>query len=167
LHGSAVSLNNGASVFLGPSGSGKSTIAAALCNRYPLIADDMVAIRACKDHINVFPAVCRLSLFQDSALSTGYDLMGLPKISPNDDKMAAQPKMGNCVGPLPLGAIYFVKEGEKAQVEPFSRHKAMMELVRSTFSIGALRAGVKASQHFMQWRYYFQRDSNISLNQVQ
>lgn len=150
LHGSAVSINNRAKVFLGPSGSGKSTIAAALCNRYSLLADDLVAIRASEDEIRVFPAACRLSLFQDSALSTGYDSEVMPKVDPNEEKRAAQPKRGCCIEPLPLDAIYFLKKGEKLQIESFSRHEAMMELVRSTFSMGALRARVNASQHFMQ-----------------
>ncbi|MFZ2473165.1 MAG: hypothetical protein WAW52_14640 [Methanothrix sp.] len=150
LHGSAISLKSRAKVFLGPSGSGKSTIVAALCDRYPLVADDLVAIKASAGDIKVYPAISNLKLFPDSALSTGYDLSALPKISPEEEKRVAQPKGGCCIEPLPLGTIYFLKEGEKLQITSFRKKESMMELVRSTFSIGALRAGVNATQHFMQ-----------------
>ncbi len=36
------------------------------------------------------------------------------------------------------------------QITSFSKQEAMMELVRSTFPLGALRAGVNATLHFMQ-----------------
>jgi hypothetical protein len=150
LHGSAVYLKNEANVFLGPSGSGKSTIAAALSRRHPLIADDLVAVKASANDIKVYPAVSKLKLLPDSLSLTGYDTNALPRNSPQERKRAAQPKQGCFQEPLSLGTIYFLKEGEKLKITPLSKNEAMMTLVHSTFPLGALKAGVKATHHFMQ-----------------
>src|SRR3989339_95881 len=45
LHSSASLIKNQAMLFVGPSGAGKSTVSQLLAGQYPVLADDLVAIR--------------------------------------------------------------------------------------------------------------------------
>lgn len=151
LHGSGVSIGGGVAVFLGSSGRGKSTIAAALgANGHPLVVDDVVAIKANSDDVPVvYPAFPQLKLWPDAAESLGYDINDLPIISPRETKRAARLTRGFSIEPLPLGRVYIIEEGDSIAIIPLSKQKAIMQLIRNTYTIRYLKAGVNVPGHFL------------------
>ena len=150
LHGSAVSVDGCAVAFLGRSGSGKSTMAGALSIKYPLVTDDIVAVKGDIDTPLVYPAFPQIKLCPDAAHSLGYDPSCLTSISSNEEKRAARMEKGFSQQPLPLGRVYILEEGISNEIQAINRQDAMMALVNNTYTRRSLKAGVKVSSHFLQ-----------------
>jgi len=115
LHASAVAVNGGAVLFAGDPGMGKSSTAAAFAKRgYPVLTDDVSAIRREEDgRIVMVPGVPRLCLCPDSVefLYGPGPAERFPLLHPEEDKRVV--RLDNAPGkfqtaPLPLEAIYLL-----------------------------------------------------------
>jgi hypothetical protein len=75
LHGSAVLINEHASVFIGTPGAGKSTTVAAYAkDGFTVLSDDMVAVQFDKNNTAyVLAAGPEIKIWRDSAENLGYD----------------------------------------------------------------------------------------------
>lgn len=116
LHASAIALNGGAVLFAGNPGMGKSSTAAAFAERgYPVLTDDVAAVRReeVDDRILMSPGIPRLCLCPDSVefLYGPGQVERLPVLFPEEDKRVV--KLDATSGkfqtePLPLEAIYLL-----------------------------------------------------------
>lgn len=105
LHGSAVALplGAGAAVFVGVSSAGKSTLAAALSQRgYPLMADDVSAIRVSSNGCILYPGLARSKLWLKSMQFLELDLADGRSVRP--DKYAFD--MALAGGPRAITHVY-------------------------------------------------------------
>ncbi|MDD5698153.1 MAG: hypothetical protein PHH77_06005 [Victivallaceae bacterium] len=81
LHGSAISTEKGAVLFLGTAGSGKSTVAAALVSRgYQFICDDIGAIRMLDGNPVLIPSYGNLKLWKNALVMLNKSAAGLAPI---------------------------------------------------------------------------------------
>ena len=156
LHASSVSVHGEAVAFLGPKGWGKSTTAAALHARgYPLVADDVTAVRT--DGTGppmVSPGFPQLKLWPESVTSLGENPEKLPRLHPDFQKRTRPAATGFLPSCLPLRRLYLLgvldkAEGGQRRIEPLGPQRALIELVRHTFGSEALIA-VGESPHFFQ-----------------
>lgn len=108
LHGSVVAAGDGAVAFLGASGAGKSTIAMALAaSGFPVLTDDLCALREVQGTWQVQPA-CRLtSLWPDALSALGFNPEALPLVRPNLSKRQVPVPMDTT--PRPLKQIYVLE----------------------------------------------------------
>jgi hypothetical protein len=149
LHGSAVVIKGRAIAFLGPSGSGKSTIAASLNKReYSILADDVIAIDIINELPVIFPAFPQLKLRPDIAESLGYDLNSMQHASPTDDKLIVRLDSNFASDPIPLKRIYLLDKGKSTEICRLRPREATIELVRNSYSLVSLKAGINMSLHF-------------------
>jgi hypothetical protein len=94
LHGSAVVLNQKASVFIGTPGAGKSTTVAAYAKEgFTVLSDDMVAIKFDKNNTAfVLAAGPEIKIWRDSAENLGFNLAALEPAWEGKDKYLFQQK---------------------------------------------------------------------------
>ena len=156
LHASAVAVDGQVVAFMGSKGWGKSTAAAALHARgYPLVADDVMAVRVASDTSCpvAFPAFPQLKLWPEAAAAVGEDPEALPRLFPAVEKRTRRAERGfSTQAPLPLRRIYalgVLADGADPKIEPLGLQQALVELVRHTFGAEAL-IGVGEPQHFFQ-----------------
>ena len=148
LHGSAVTIDGGGVVFLGHSGEGKSTMAAAFRNQYPLVADDVLVIRTDEASPQICPAFPQLKLYSETAASLGFDPNNSLPGNPLEEKITPRVPEGFSVEPLPLKRVYLLEKGEGIELLPLSRPEAIIALLRYTYTLLSLKAGVNQQQHF-------------------
>lgn len=86
LHASAVAIaDDQAIAFAGPAGAGKSTLAAAFARLgYPVLADDVVALRESEGGFFVLPAHPHIRLWEPSVTALFGSATALPRIAPAD-----------------------------------------------------------------------------------
>ena len=150
LHGSAVVLDHAAIGFLGQTGEGKSTTAATLHIRgYPILTDDLMAIRNIAGIPFVLPAYPQLNLWPDSAASLGEDLSRASKLHSHIEKRAIRAAAGFPRDPLPLRCLYVLGRGARCRIEPLRAREAFVELMRHSYTRRLLRGG-GAPSHFRQ-----------------
>ena len=93
LHGSAVETRWGAMIFVGEQGIGKSTLAAEFHHRgYRLLSDDVCAVAAAPEELQVLPALAQFRLCEDA-----YQRLGAPQNARFDvDKFVVPMGEGYC-----------------------------------------------------------------------
>lgn len=139
LHASSVAIDGSAVAFAARSGGGKSTVAAAISARgYPLLADDITAVRSTDLPLIVSPGFPRLKLWPDSATALGWDTEAMPRVHPDFNKHDYAVKNSFHCAPLPLKQVYLVSEGPKQEIEHISRQEALIELIRHTYRVRLL-----------------------------
>jgi hypothetical protein len=154
LHASAVAVNGRAIALLGPASAGKSTTAAALAQRgYPVLSEDVVALREEDGAFLVAPGYPLLRLWPQSV----HDLFGagesLPRLTPNWDKryldLTARGD-GFHRDPLPLAAIYLLGERRAEPgvpaVESVPAGSRLMSLVANTYTNYLLDPALRAQE---------------------
>jgi len=142
LHASAIAIDNKAVAFAGPSGHGKSTMAAALaCMGFPVLTDDVLALKNDGDFFEAQPAYPRLRLWPQSVEALFGSKGALPRITPGWEKCFLDLNGSRYRfqhEPLPLAAIYFLDDrNELAKVPSISAMDAregMMALVANTYA---------------------------------
>lgn len=140
LHASAIAIGDCAIAFAGSPGAGKSTLAAALAQKgFPVMSDDLVALKEEDACFLVQPGYPRLNLWPDSACRLLGYANALPPITPTWDKRYLALGENGCrfaSRPLPLQAIYFLDEREAALTAPviqeITGRDAFMALVANT-----------------------------------
>jgi hypothetical protein len=148
LHGSAVAIEGRGVAFLAHSGEGKSSMAAAFSHKYPLIADDVLVIRTDEAAPLICPAFPQLKLISETAASLGFDPKRYSPISPLEKKVTPQVPEGFSVEPHPLKRVFLLEKGEGIELLPISRPEAVISLLRYTYTLRSLKAGVNQRQHF-------------------
>jgi hypothetical protein len=150
LHGSAVAIEDRGVAFLGHSGEGKSTMAAAFSDQFSLIADDVLVIRTDEAASLIFPAFPQLKLYSETAASLGFDPEKTAPASPLEEKITPRVPEGFSVEPLPLKRVYVLERGDVIELCPLDRPKAVIALLRYTYTLRSLKAGINQQQHFRQ-----------------
>lgn len=114
LHGSAVETRWGAMIFVGAQGAGKSTVAAQFHRQgYRLLSDDVCAVAADSEGLNVLPALAHFRLCTDA-----YERLGTRHGARFDvDKFVVPMGEGYCPHPVPLRAIHILSDHESAEPE--------------------------------------------------
>ena len=114
LHGSAVETPWGAMIFVGAQGAGKSTVAAQFHRQgYRLLSDDVCAVAATPDGLEVLPALAQFRLCADA-----YERLGTPRGARFDvDKFVVPMGEGYCSHPVPLRAIHILTDHDSGTPE--------------------------------------------------
>lgn len=141
LHASAVAAGERAIALAGLPGAGKSTTAAAFaCAGFPVVSDDVVALKDSGTHFLAQPGYPRVNLWPDSVRRLFGSEEALPRITPTWDKRYLQlGNNGRCFAskPLALGAIYILGGRDKTLtapvVEEISGKQAFLALVANTY----------------------------------
>jgi hypothetical protein len=151
LHGSALVMHGGAAAFLGHSGSGKSTAVAFLMEKSDsMIADDLVVIDSVGSVPIVYPGFPQLRLWPDVAESLGYSADEMPYNSSRKTKYSAIFASNFLLDPFPLRRIYILDKGERVEIKPLEIHESMIELLRYSYPVRSLNAGLNIKPHFSQ-----------------
>lgn len=124
LHGSGISTPHGAVLIVGHSGAGKSTTLGALLQRgYPMICDDLAAVRIADDGVaRVYPGAPLYKLWGDSASALGVETAGFPRVRASMDKFLVPVAEQQVLSPVHLHAIYqlSIHDGLETVIEPHS-----------------------------------------------
>ncbi|MBB6427176.1 HPr kinase/phosphorylase [Sphingopyxis sp. JAI128] len=137
LHGSAVELDGQAAVFLGDKGAGKSTTAASLVSAgYPLIADDVVAVRLLDDVPVAAAGYQAMKLDAHMEARFGPDAGHV--IEPSDGpftsgKIRFRLNRENPCSPLPLGTIHVLERSAANSFRPFEAVDTFQALIRFSY----------------------------------
>ena len=151
LHGGVLAMYGGAIAFLGDSGSGKSTTIAFLRKKaHSIVADDLVVIDSNGSVPIVYPGFPQIKLWPDAAESLGYSADELPYTSSRKTKRAANFASGFSLDPIPLRRIYILDKGIRIKIKPIGTHESMISLVRYSYPMRSLYAGLNLSSHFLQ-----------------
>jgi len=154
LHGTASVIDGEAVVFLGDCGAGKSTLGAALLSRgFPVLTDDVVALKRRLGRWLVQPGIPRIKLFPSVASKLlGSRAEGVP-MHHQTPKLVLPLGTGQALGrPVPLRAIYVLSRpvGDarscRARVEPLLGREAFLGVIRGLFNLIALDRERSANQ---------------------
>ena len=149
LHASAASVDGKAVVFLGSQTAGKSTMTAAFHQAgYPMVADDVVAIRVDGGVPTVVPGVPQIRLCMDSIAGLAvedtiryeHDWGPEKAYQPIEDQSTA----------VPLGGIYTLREDESISITDLKGSVAFLQLVTNTYAQGLLLDTNATTDHFEQ-----------------
>ena len=141
LHASAVVVGGFAVALVGGPGVGKSTTAAAFARSgFPVLADDVVALRDRDERPFVEPGYPRLNLWPDAVRALFASDEAAPRITPTWDKRYI-PLSENghhfASEALPLGAIYVLGSRESSLTNPVLEDlgggEAVTTLVANTY----------------------------------
>ena len=155
LHGTVVVVDSGAVAFVGDCGYGKSTLGAAMLARgFPILTDDLIALRQTAGQCEVQPGVPRIKLFprvarrvfprpgRGTRMNRGTRKLVLPLDEPDT---ASQP--------VPLRAIYVLSPPRRRKaprtrlrVQPLAGRDAFLEVVRAAFNLLVQRGERLAGQ---------------------
>jgi hypothetical protein len=148
LHGSSVSIQGEAALFLGPSGAGKSSMAAALRARgHAVVTDDVAMVRIVDGICRVRPSSSFLRLTEDSMslLEGNTDFQS----EFNYDKSVVKSRQEALPETVPVKRIYVLDFGEEFRIEVLPPLLAVATLSLHSFVKGrnldpeCLRAHVK------------------------
>jgi hypothetical protein len=141
LHASAVLIDGRAVALVGPSGAGKSTTAAAFAAAgIPVLADDVLAVRARGDDVLAYPSYRVLRLWGESERILFGTVGQLPRLTPTWDKRALPlgAEFPFHRAPAPLGDVFLFADRSAdpsaPRVEPLRSSDAFMDLVANTYA---------------------------------
>lgn len=131
LHGSSVKVNGEAIAFLGYRGMGKSTTAINLYkNGYPLVTDDILAIKFQDNEPVVYPGYPHVRLSEDSFINVRDDTDILTPIKTYAGKIFCDASQGFYPEPVKLKKIYIIEDGEKTRISKFQSQESVINLIR-------------------------------------
>ena len=142
LHASGIVLDNGAIALAGPPGAGKSTLAAAFGRSgFPVLSDDIVALKEDDGRFFVQPGYPRVNLWPESVrMLFGFE-NALSRITPTWDKRYLALDEKGCrfaTEPSLLRVIYILGEREpcagEVVIEELADSEAFMALVANSYS---------------------------------
>jgi hypothetical protein len=149
LHGSAVSIDGNAVIFLGQRGAGKSTTAAAFKARgHPVFDDDVVAIRFDDGKPVVVPGIPQLRLAPDAVDALGIEGTTRPEGDWGPEKRYRQ--FRQMPPPSRLSNVYVLQPGERVAIKEIPARNRVFVLITSTYTQGMLSDTGLASNHFKQ-----------------
>jgi hypothetical protein len=140
LHASAICLGGHAIAFSGDAQAGKSTTAAALALRgFPVLCEDIAALREDRGGFSLQPGHPRICLWPDAVRNLLGNADALPRLTPDWEKcfLALDGKQAQFAAhPQPLGIVYFFGSTDEAtgpRIEELSPREALLELVQNTY----------------------------------
>ncbi|UCG23067.1 MAG: hypothetical protein JSW55_12980 [Chloroflexota bacterium] len=154
IHGSAVSTEHGAVLFVGDKGSGKSTLAGAFNQRgFQVLSDDVCAITVGDDGAaQVWPAYPRISLWADSVTKLGSEPSQLTRTDSFQEKYVLPMQHFSRDAEL-IQAVYALsrsEDQESVQLTTLKGFDKVRELTTNTYRLHFLSGMQLASQHFTQ-----------------
>lgn len=155
LHGSAVTTERGAVVFVGPSGVGKSTLAAALHQRgYRALADDVCSIsfdEASRQSV-VPPGLAHIKLWADAAEHLALSHAATRRLRPELEKYALPISADFDTTPVPLHAVYILDASnqDEFKLTPLPQLQKMESLLANTYRQGLLAKLGMRQNNFQQ-----------------
>jgi hypothetical protein len=150
IHASAVAIEGVVASFVGPTGRGKSTLAAAFARAgNPFLSDDGLCLTAVDGRYLASPNRPSFRLWQDSraAVVDRSDVPAEPEEAKSRVEAGAQlPFQAEA---LPLGAIYFLGEGNSAApiIVALSARQALTELINQSFFLDS-EDRARTGRHF-------------------
>lgn len=147
LHGSAIAIDGEAAIFLGDKGAGKSTTAASLVAAgFPLVADDVVAVRLAGEMPIVAAGYQAMKL--DGHMSDRFASDAGYIVEPSDGlftngKIRFRLARTNPRLPLPLGRVHVLDRGAANEFRAFAAADALQALIRFSYfpRLGAAALG--------------------------
>jgi hypothetical protein len=153
LHASGVAVHGRAVLFAGPAGSGKSTTAAVLGSLgYPVLADDVVALRVTDAGVLAYPGYPRLSLWEDSSKVVLGPETRLPCVSEVYRKHVVELGAWGlpvCDQPLPVETIFLLDDrttGEAVEIAAISVRDGLVALAGNTHGAYLLDRDLRARE---------------------
>jgi hypothetical protein len=156
LHSSSVMIGGRAVAFVGASGLGKSTLAAAFdAAGYPVVADDIGALRLGGGEVEIMKGFRQIRLWPDSAAANGYDPARLPLLHSGGEKRWLRPTHDDLPDRLPVAAIFVldrttIESRTHCDIAVPGAQERILELVRHTFTFRMLSDISVAGDHFRQ-----------------
>lgn len=140
LHANAIAIDGSAVAFMGPSGAGKSTLAAWFHDRgFPVLADDVCVITAEPGSTPLaYPGLPRLRLWEDALEASGRSIGDHPPSFhvDGDERRkydVAIPAAGTAREPMPLAALFVLREGPALQLHRLSGAEALETIAANTY----------------------------------
>lgn len=142
LHASAIAVDGRAIALVGAAGAGKSTTAAVFTQQgYPVLSEDVVALRDQGDSFLVQPGYPLIRLWPESVRALYGAEDALPPLTPNWNKRyldLTQNGFDFQRQPLPLAAVYVLDERSDDPaaplVESLPSHAGLITLVTNTYA---------------------------------
>jgi hypothetical protein len=159
LHASAVEVRGKAIGFVGVKGAGKSTMSAALHGLgYPLISDDLLALRSEDGVVMADPGFPRFKLSPEAAeAALRDDPDRLPKLHTRIRKRARMAHDTFSTAPRPLGAVYVLAPGADIATKPVGGRNALFGLLPHNYNSALVDAIAEASVR----RWHFKACSEL------
>ena len=116
MHASAVTIDGLAIALLGPSGSGKTSLALAMCRSgAEFLADDVVALEACRDQVLAHPGTPVAGVAHEEARRVGSRLEARAMAVNERERLV---RVVPAREPAVLGAMVFLDRDPDGPVEP-------------------------------------------------
>jgi hypothetical protein len=159
LHASAVEVRGRAIGFVGVKGAGKSTMSAALHGLgYPLISDDLLAVRSEDEAVMVDPGFPRFKLSPEAAeAALRDDPDRLSKLHTRIRKRARMATDAFSTTPRPLAAVYVLALGADIATKPIDGRNALFGLLPHNYNSALVDAIGDASVR----RWHFERCAEL------
>jgi hypothetical protein len=142
LHATAVVVDGSAVAFLGDCGDGKSTLGAAFVARgFPLLTDDVLALKSDGRRFLACAGPARLKLFPSVARSV-LGRAGTRRLNPGTHKLVLPMSNHHAASEtVPLEALYVLcgparsRRAMRVTLTPLTGQRAFLEVIRSTFNL--------------------------------
>lgn len=131
LHGSSVKINENAAIaFLGDSGLGKSTTAIQLYKKgYPLITDDVLALKFDKGFPKVYPGYIHIRLSDQSFNQIKNITHVISPIRTIANKCFYDSSNNFSPEPTWLKGVYMLEKSNNIRISPLNSQKDLIELI--------------------------------------
>jgi hypothetical protein len=142
LHGCAAETGAGAFLVLGAGGAGKSTVAAAaVAGGHALLTDDIAALDATGDHVEVHPGSTQLRMNADTAEALGWApaelrrVFATPTLPPKLFAPLSRADGSLCDGARRVAAIFVLgpRRSRSVSIERVAPVAALPLILRNTF----------------------------------
>ncbi len=154
LHASSVRIGDSCVAIVGPSRAGKSTLSAQLNARgFPLVADDVLAVKQTSRGAMAYPGFCRLRLWEDATRALGIEAAGLPRVRQLLNKFELHVVNRHRGEELPLRRIYLLHEccpGDREGIFPLEQSEGLAAIMNNTYRFQFLRRLPGQVRHFQQ-----------------
>jgi hypothetical protein len=152
LHACCVAVGGAGYAFCGHSGAGKSTLAGQFADReFPILSDDVCAIRFADGEPLVWPAPPRIKLWGEAAAALGHDRAGLESVTGVADKYHVPLAQPPAVNPVRLRRLYLLAKAETpadAGIVRLTGARALQVIVANTYRREYLAPMGLAQEHF-------------------
>ncbi|BAZ43113.1 hypothetical protein NIES4102_01090 [Chondrocystis sp. NIES-4102] len=154
LHGNSINIKGKGVCFIGNRGFGKSTISASLYFKgYPIVSDDVTAIKFENSQAYLVPGYGRIKLWTDSVEALGLEAQNLPKVHPNFEKREYLINESLVTDLVPLKCVYILGGAEELTIESLSPSEALFKIMQNCYCTRFCKQmynTLSAVEHFQQ-----------------